>query len=217
MNENQKKIINKKPLHWLGKHHSKKSKEKMSETRKGKHYSSKTEFKKGYKLSEETREKIKKWRATPKGKEATKKAAILGAKERWEGHTIKTKNKTKKRDRQYKYQSYEGRYPNGPTEKKRFTNQRYKAKKKGALGSHTLEEWEALKKKYNYMCLCCKRYEPEITLTEDHIISLDKGGSDYIENIQPLCRSCNSRKFTTIINYLPISDNVINNNIHYLN
>ena len=61
-------------------------------------------------------------------------------------------------------------------------------------GKFTLEEWNVMKKKYNYTCPDCKRKEPEIKLTIDHIIPLTKKGKHSKENIQPLCHSCNSRK-----------------------
>ena len=70
-----------------------------------------------------------------------------------------------------------------------------------ADGSHTKAEWETLKAQYNWTCPACGKREPEIKLTEDHIIPLSKGGSDNIENIQPLDRSCNSKKRTKTIKY----------------
>ena len=73
--------------------------------------------------------------------------------------------------------------------------------KLGAEGFHTLGEWQTLKAQYNWTCPSCKRKEPEIKLTEDHIVPFTKGGSDNIENIQPLCRSCNSKKHNKIVKY----------------
>mgnify|MGYP001585303707 CR=1 FL=1 len=74
-------------------------------------------------------------------------------------------------------------------------------RRRSAQGSHTFGEWETLKAQYNWICPACKRKEPEIKLSIDHIIPLSKGGSDNIENIQPLCRNCNCQKWTRVVKY----------------
>ena len=77
----------------------------------------------------------------------------------------------------------------------------YRARKRGAKGRFTKKQWEELKTKYNFTCLSCRKSEPEIKLSADHVVPLTKGGTNYISNIQPLCRPCNSSKSTKTINY----------------
>src|SRR5271157_1460066 len=60
-----------------------------------------------------------------------------------------------------------------------------------AGGSFTVFEWKDLCKKYGNRCLCCGKRRK---LTADHVIPVSKGGTSNIENIQPLCKSCNSMK-----------------------
>jgi 5-methylcytosine-specific restriction protein A len=57
-----------------------------------------------------------------------------------------------------------------------------------------IKDWEAIKKRYGYTCLCCGRREPEISLTQDHVIPIGSGGENKVGNIQPLCAQCNQRK-----------------------
>jgi len=78
--------------------------------------------------------------------------------------------------------------------KRRVYGHRYDAQKRGNGGSYTIQEWQQLKQQYEYYCLCCHRREPDITLTVDHVIPVSLGGANTIDNIQPLCFSCNSSK-----------------------
>jgi len=80
------------------------------------------------------------------------------------------------------------------------TNRR-RALKYASKETHTEEEWQELKAFYNFKCLCCGQQEPDVKLTRDHVIPLTQGGSDSIDNVQPLCARCNSKKNNKHIDY----------------
>lgn len=71
-------------------------------------------------------------------------------------------------------------------------NHKRRALKKGIPGSHTVEQWKALCKKFKNRCVCCGKSGK---LTRDHIVPItNSNSSNDISNIQPLCYSCNSSK-----------------------
>lgn len=79
-----------------------------------------------------------------------------------------------------------------PDETTRQKHGRLRAMRVRANGGwFTKEEWNALLAKYNYRCVRCgsKRH-----IAADHVIPVALGGSSNIDNIQPLCRKCNSIK-----------------------
>lgn len=87
------------------------------------------------------------------------------------------------------------------TERRKVNQASRRARELKAGGFFSAKEWCGLKEKYNNTCLCCNRKEPDIKLTADHVVALSCGGSNFIENIQPLCISCNSSKGIKHIDY----------------
>lgn len=74
------------------------------------------------------------------------------------------------------------------------------ARKRNAEGSHDFEQWQMLLSFFD----CCPRCGENKPLTCDHIIPLVQGGTNYLDNIQALCRSCNSSKnMYQIVDYRP--------------
>ena len=67
------------------------------------------------------------------------------------------------------------------------------------LEHYTSLEFELLCKSYDYRCLGCGSSPKRLTV--DHVVPLSKGGNDTIDNIQPLCKPCNSSKGAKYIDY----------------
>jgi len=68
---------------------------------------------------------------------------------------------------------------------------RRRALEKSAEGSFTAKE---LIDRFDMLGNKCAHCGATGKLTADHIVPLARGGTNYIDNIQPLCGSCNSRK-----------------------
>lgn len=64
-------------------------------------------------------------------------------------------------------------------------------------GSFTTDEWKGLCEKYGNGCLSCGGLD----ITVDHVVALSKGERNTVDNLQPLCQSCNSKKGTKTIDY----------------
>ena len=78
---------------------------------------------------------------------------------------------------------------------------RRRARWAGTGGSWTWDEWQALCAQYGNRCLCCGSRGQ---LTVDHVIPLQRGGSNDLSNLQPLCGACNDRKGTRTTDYRPL-------------
>ena len=67
-------------------------------------------------------------------------------------------------------------------------------RKFNASGNHTFEQWMARVEFYGWRCKYCKDLLDETSLTMDHIIPLNKEGSNWASNLAPACKPCNSSK-----------------------
>ena len=63
------------------------------------------------------------------------------------------------------------------------------------LATHSKREWFAISLLFPWCVRCGDR---EADLEKDHIIPICHGGSDGIENLQPLCGRCNSAKMDMV-------------------
>ena len=85
---------------------------------------------------------------------------------------------------------------------RRDTATAYYHEKRANGGEHSDAEWLELCERHGRRCLRCGLDAP---LTRDHVVPVSLGGSNAIENIQPLCRPCNAAKKDKHIDYRPLA------------
>jgi 5-methylcytosine-specific restriction endonuclease McrA len=110
---------------------------------------------------------------------------------------IKKRSAVKLRDR-HNEQAVEYYWRNVERVRK-FYRDRYQQKKANG-GSHTEAEWLEMCELLGDICLRCRQ---EKKLTKDHVVPIGKGGGDGIDNLQPLCASCNASKGASDTDYRP--------------
>lgn len=66
-----------------------------------------------------------------------------------------------------------------------------------AIATHTSSEWQAKVRASPNECRYCETPLNIFNMVKDHMISIDCGGSDGIENVQPICWECNNEKRKT--------------------
>lgn len=142
------------------------------------------------------------------------KEAISAWKRKNKKRNAEINEKWRKQNREKANSAARRRYQNNP-EKHRETTRRFlttkegkearrhnqairRARKRASEGSFTQDEWKLLCEQYGNHCLACGKRG---NLTVDHVTPLSLGGKNTIDNIQPLCLSCNSAKKDKIIDY----------------
>lgn len=86
------------------------------------------------------------------------------------------------------------RYREHPEQYNEATRKR-RLRESGVPGFHTKAEWLALCESFGNRCVCCGRHSSEAKLTRDHIVPIiNPLATDGIDNIQPLCSTCNCSK-----------------------
>jgi len=93
---------------------------------------------------------------------------------------------------------YHRKYIKENPDKAKAHKQKRRAKKNQSGGYFTPEEWFILCFAVGFRCLCCGEKKP---LEADHVVPISKGGTSWLWNIQPLCESCNAKKYNKYMDY----------------
>ena len=146
----------------------------------------------------------------PKRREYDRKRWAQNAEHRQKKHDqererYETRPEVRERKREAHKRRYHSRYYSDPEYRQRRLERNktfvhLRRRRVRDAGKYSVEEWRALCERYGHRCLKCGEQKP---LTPDHVVPLSRGGMNTIDNIQPLCLTCNLQKHAKTIDYRP--------------
>lgn len=119
----------------------------------------------------------------------------------WSNSLLRRMDKAKEKSKKAK-QSAQKKWGSGEDNDKSLRSQRLSEAR--AKCSHTKAQWEEMKSFFSDTCVRCEGESNLDGVVKDHIIPIYQGGSDGINNLQPLCARCNSSKGPENIDYRKI-------------
>lgn len=87
---------------------------------------------------------------------------------------------------------YDKTYGQNNKEKINIISQRRRAKEKNLSRELTYNQWEEIKKYFNYKCAYCGKADD--SLQQEHFVPVYKNGEYSANNIIPSCKTCNASK-----------------------
>ena len=84
------------------------------------------------------------------------------------------------------------RYTKKNRDKKAKWDKQYWYRRRGSNAGYM--DWQAISDKFELLGNKCQLCGATERIEIDHILALSKGGTNHIDNLQPLCKPCNSGK-----------------------
>lgn len=119
----------------------------------------------------------------------TQKRYVLNNREKFDEYQrrYRRQNRDKMKARQRVY------YSKNPNANRRYKALR-RARERSAEGTYSEAEANVLLSMYNTCPACGEGFTEDAKPTLDHIVPITRNGTNYITNLMPLCKRCNSSK-----------------------
>lgn len=111
------------------------------------------------------------------------------------------------KDHKTEYRQADARFrkahPERQRQKMRVKRHRQRAILRGLTEHHSKQDRDSVLAKYGNRCLHCRAMPPEVRIVLDHVVPLARGGTNTVDNLQPLCEECNTKKGPTTADFRP--------------